>query len=693
MQSTGSNPLPAWLSIGSDADGIFLAGRPDAPASSKTYQLTLQDVGIGQSITLNFNMQVLASGTDNPQSALVLSRTLTDGSTVSYRGRPPYLANTPADTNSFTMRFYYKTQEGFAWPSGTAPSVGSIVPYLRPVGSVPGSYTGTATSKETASLGIVYRPAWPSLPPVMQVGQTLTTPLAGLPDLKNQSSASVLYQQSIATNFASRPASVVLIDPTRKKTADLAAVGLDKLPSGVLAEAYQGLYYFPNLPPHLASRVYFDPYAGSKGALVVKGEFAGAVATGQYLRLNVLRGTGVKEDLRSVLDLCPALPTDEKTKWDRLVNGLTTKLETFVESTRQPGSYVVDPSKNETITVGSMAEIKSADTAVDTYALSAMGPGTGYVTLMVGNGLAFTEPGEPVSMSVLRVAGPLVTGALAVVPSQNPLNELLTLEHTPDLGGRQDEFEYEWKIGAPVDGNPPSKGNMSQWQDLQSGVGLSRYTLGGAGVQVLADNYLMMRYRSTSTSDPLQRAWSDWTEPQLAEGWVKRVLAGINPFQQRVKDLYNNPVSTDVSVLTQAGRKFEGAISLNLKSVNTTGLIEIYETVSKRARDLSINAGINYGPANDALLLVSGYLNDLYTLLGNEAAADAADPTISTATAAGSQNSVATARFSFAGQMGSLLEEELGLLRGRDDFMQPGVQSAPTYNRLWWNYTRGIASG
>src|SRR5262249_16856395 len=40
-----------------------------------------------------------------------------------------------------------------------------------------------------------------------------------------------------------------------------------------------------------------------------------------------------------------------------------------------------------------------------------------------------------------------------------------------------------------------------------------------------------------------------------------------------------------------------------------------------------------------------------------------------------------------------VLEEELGLLGGGDDFLQPGVHVAPVYNRLVWNYTRGIDSG
>ena len=54
---------------------------------------------------------------------------------------------------------------------------------------------------------------------------------------------------------------------------------------------------------------------------------------------------------------------------------------------------------------------------------------------------------------------------------------------------------------------------------------------------------------------------------------------------------------------------------------------------------------------------------------------------------------IATALFSFKGQLPSLLEEELALMRGRDDFLLPGVELRPVYNRMVWNYTRGIDAG
>ena len=228
--------------------------------------------------------------------------------------------------------------------------------------------------------------------------------------------------------------------------------------------------------------------------------------------------------------------------------------------------------------------------------------------------------------------------------------------------------------------------------------GKHRHIIQGPGIFTLTDNYFICRYRATDDENAAWEedgGWSKWTQPQLAEGWIKRALAGINPFEQRVKDLYNNDVNTDVSLLTQAGKRWEGDIALNLENIDSFGLIEIYETILRRGKSLSIEGTppLSYGPANDALLLASGYLNDLYMLVGNEAYADAANPTIAFNTDSGQFGDVATSLFAFKGQLSSVLDEELGLLRGRDDFLPPGVRTAPVYNRLVWNFTRGIDSG
>ncbi len=683
--------LPTWLSI----DGLTLKGMPfDGAAGSLTLSLVVTATDDGTKVTNSLSLTVAATGTVAAQAPLqIVSTNSFARANVTYVGRPPYLATSPVAANSFTMRFYYKNQAEFSWPGDpTPPAIGEIVPYLRPRNS-DGTFEGDGSTKLTRSLDIVYRPVWPVQTPLMRYGDTLTTPKNGLPSIRGQASLEMLYQQSIARNITVANVSAVLHDPTREKSYAITNQGMQKLPSGIRTDTYQGKTFFPNLPPHLAQRLFFDPNRGAKGHLVFKGEFKDEPIGEKYLLLNVLTGT----DLAAVKALCPGTPQTEKMNWDAAVDGLTTKVEIFYENPAKPGTYIPNPALNYSKGIGDLTDVTNDDTAVDSYALSAAGPGSGYITLIAGNGLpASTPPGEPVALHVIKVTAPLYAGEIKVIPSTNPLDEQVTFQHTADMAGRFGDYYYQWKIAPPVDGAPPSFGSIAV---AVEGTGLPRYLVGGAGIQALTDNYVTMRYRPNNPSHPLYSAtpanyqWSEWSEPQLAEGWIKRVLAGINPFNQRVSDLFNNQVNTDVSVLTQAGSRWEGNIALNQESINNFGLIEIYETILRRGKMLSIDAGINYGGANDALLLAAGYLNDLYMMIGNEAWADAANPTIGIGTKDKTYGEIATALFAFKGQVSSLLEEELGLLRGKDDFLQPGVEVAPVYNRMFWNYTRGIDAG
>lgn len=658
--------------------------------------LQITDTADGSTVTQSLTIDVGVGGPAVVQGPLVItSANPFAGGNVSYTNRPPYLAQTPTASNSFTMRFYYKTQAGFDWPGiASPPSVGTIVPYLRRIDGQ-GAHVGDPAAKTTSALDIVYRPTWPANPPSLSPAQTLTLPVFGLPAVRGQTSFQILYQQSVGSDFNTKVSSVSLHDPTREKTYDVSANALNKIPAGIKTDSFQGLTYFPNLPPHLANRLFFDPARGTKGYLVFRGEFKDELFGQKYILLNVL---GVA-DMARAKALCPAADPD-KAKWDQAVAGLTTTLETFREDVTKPGTFIPEPLLSKTVAATSLSDIIDSDTAVDSYALSAGGPGFGYVTLIAGNGSAFTPSGDPVSLYVIRVGGQLHNGELKVLPAANPLNELLTIQHTEDLGARTDQYEYDWRIAPPVDGFPvPISATMSGWQPLAKSTDVPRYTLGGNGIQGLIDNYVTMRFRPINPTHPLYKAtptdsdWSAWAKPALAEGWIKRVLAGINPFNQRVTDLFANAVNTDGSILTQAGKRWEGDVALNLESINQFGLIEIYETVLRRGKALSIESGINFGPANDALLLAAGYLNDLYMIHGNEAFADAANPTIGIGTADSTYGDIATALFAFKGQTASLLEEELALLRGRDEFLQPGTEISPVYNRLVWNYTRGINSG
>ena len=685
MEGSQPNPLPSWLRI----NGLKLEGLP-APSDvgERTIRLVITGTEDGWAEAVDLSILVVENETVVTQGPMEITTSYPSGMSVTFVDRPPLLAEVPENHNSFSMRFYYRTQEGFAWPGRSDPGVGAIVPYLRPRDSS-GEFVGDATSKDSASLEIVYRPVWPARTPTLRFGETLTTPKLGLPAIRGQSSLQILYQQSIARYFGRQDnSSATLFDPTREKTSDLQAVGLERLPVGIRTDPYQGKIFFPGLPPHLEQRIFFDPNRGQRGHLVVRGEFRDEPVGEKYLLLNLLQ-----TDLTLLERLCPESDL-EHSAWLNLVHELEAKRQTFHEDLETPGTYIPKPAADRDFNITQLIEIDDDDSPVDSYALSANGPGEGYVVLIAGNGRAFTPPEEPVSILIIRVGDPLYPGELKIIPSANPLDEQITLQHTADMAGAFHDYEYEWKISPPVDGAPPPlTPAMTGWTDLALGFNLPHYTLGGAGIQVLTDNYLVMRYRPYNVNHPRYNQWSDWTQPQLAEGWIKRVLAGINPFNQRINDLFNNRVNTDVSLLTQAGQRWEGDVALNLENIDDFGLIEIYETVLHRGKMLSIEAGINYGPANDALLLAAGYLNDLYVMIGNEASADAANPTIGIGTKDRTYGDIATALFAFKGQVPSVLEEELALLRGRDDFLQPGVETAPVYNRLFWNYTRGIDAG
>ncbi len=696
LQVSSPQALPGWLRL----SGLGLEGTPAATdVGTVIIPLVVEDTRDASIWTNSLTIEVIGSGAVLAQGfCQITSSNRYTGSVVTHAGRPPYLAASPVPSNSFTMRFYYKTQPGFAWPGlAQPPAEGSIVPYLRPLNTDGKTFAGDPSSPQSPALDIVYRPVWPATDPsdsskplpTLPFGATITKARLGMPGVRDMASAHLLYQQSIAKDTNHTSISAVLHDPTREKIADLGAFGLKGLPGGIVAENYQGKSYFPRLAPHLAERLDYDPNRGTNGALVFRGVAKDEIFGESYVLLNVLRGA----ELAAVKALCPQSDSDYA-KWSQLVDGLLTSVETFYENPARPGSYIPRPDFTTQVGVQDVTMLTNDNTAVDSYALSSVGPGSGYVTLLENSSTAFTQPGTPVAMHIFRVGGSLYSGETKVISAANPLSEQVTLQHTADLGGRFTEYEYDWKIAPPVDGAPPlGNAEMTTYLTLAKGLGLPLYVLGGAGVQALSDNYVVMRYRPKDPTHPFYNQWSDWTKPALAEGWIKRVLAGINPFNQRISDLFNNRVNTDASILTQAGHRWEGDVALNLEKMNEFGLIEIYETMLRRGRMLSIESGYNFGPANDALLLAAGYLSDLYMMAGNEAWADAANPTIGMGTQDSTYGDLATALFAFKGQVPSLLEEEMTLLRGRDDFMQPGVEISPVYNRLVWNYTRGIDSG
>ncbi|MDB6134045.1 MAG: hypothetical protein JWM59_2288 [Verrucomicrobiales bacterium] len=610
-----------------------------------------------------------------------------------YRG--PHTAGT---SPSFGMKYYYYLQAGFYFPAlapADQPVVGSIQPYI-------------ANTGDGEAVTLTYHPKWPDDPSlttpaqlgVLHSGETLMLAKAGLPQVMGQSSAQVVYQQSIAQNLKS---SVALHDPIRAKRSLLETYSLEKLPGSVLTTDYAGKTYFQGLPPNLQNRFYFDRTQGTKGGLMLIGEFVNEVVGEDYLHLNQLS----TQDIADLKGVCPSADP-KSSSWNSAIDGLKTTLETFRESSTVPGTYVKVPEYDRTIGAKGLSEITDPDTAVVSYAVSTTGAGSGYVTLVFGNGEAFTDAGDPVAVQIIKVSPQLYPGDLKVLLSSNPLDEQVVLRHSGDYAGVPENFEFHWLYAFPDGGGqapvlPASTETIAPgWINPDPGntKGLGSSILVGASPDavintpavLMGDVHFTMQYRLKPTTAAPNPPWSNWTRPGLVEGWIKRVLAKITPFNQRMTDLYSNSVNTDVSLVTQAGTRWEGDIALNLNNINDSGLIEIYETVLNRGKSFTISSDIDTPSTNNALILAAGYLNDLYTILGNEAFADAANPTISV----DDQDSVTevnTSRFSFESQVANSLDEELALLRGRDDFATPGTTLAPAYNRLWWNYTRGIDSG
>jgi hypothetical protein len=544
-------------------------------------------------------------------------------------------------TTNIVMRYFYPLQDGFFLPPSFPPlAVGAHVPWLD-------SHAGTPGVPQN----INYTISWPDAPKLL-VGETLVKPKNALPAISEQTSVDVLYQQSVQQGHGP---SVKLIDPTDKRVANLS-----QLPPDMATVNEGNMIYFPTLPPQLRSRFYYDP---AQKKLIFKGELAQPDSIDYYLLLNVitlreksiLRGLSSDGAYTSAVDALAAAAVSPKEAMPNL------------------------PFDSLALTAG------------DAKAL-------GYVTLAFGNSTNLSPPGEPVSLSIIQVACPRSQGQLKVIASANPFDEKLTLRHSGDFAGRTDDYLFEWRT-LPPDNGQPSGLPFEAWAAFNpspaNGQGAVDITLQGAGLQTLSDNFFVCRYRSTDANAPCGTNWSQWTQPALAEGWIKRVLTGINPFEQKIKDYQNNTVNTIVSMLSQAGARWVGNVPLNQQAADHFGLIEIYETILKRGIGLSIEGtpSVNYPPANDALLLAAGRIADLYLLLGNEAYADAADPTIAIGTDDGTYGTEATSLHCFMNQTSSLLEEELALLRGRDDSLLPSVQTYPVYNRLTWNFTHDLNGG
>jgi hypothetical protein len=571
-------------------------------------------------------------------------------------------ASDDGGTTQIVMRYWYPVEEGFLFPNpadnDTYP-VGERTPWLDKLRA--------PTYNPDIPVDVRYTVSWPDIIPTLKTGETLVTQKFGLPNIMGQCSVEVIYE---SINHPGHPIvggqNVRLIDPLRER-----AVYLDRLPTGpdaVTTENHGGKLYFSDLPPYLKNRISYDEL---NKTLALVGEYYPMLGE-SLLLVNVLTAR------------------DKQFLYMLTTNGL---FRTAVDD--------LCTTASEPIILGSL-DSNSAGKAV----VGVSSGNGGYVTLAMQNHEKCRP--LPVSLEIIRVVDDLYKGEIKVIEPDCAFDEKLTLRHTGDFAGKADQYTFKWEYHPDMDGlQPPTTSPL--WLPFPSvppdGQGALDVTIYGPGLFTLSDNWFHVRYRRST--DPNQdRYYSTLTPAQLAPGWIKRVIGRINPYtqrasgggiqgaEQRFSQFQTQTVNTVVSMISQAGARWVGSVPMNCSGgLNNLGLIEIYDTVLGRGKQLSVDAGYRYPPANNALLLAAGRIADLYMLLGNEAYADAADPTIAYGTEDRTYGAEASSIHCFMNQTASLLEEELALLRGRDDSAAPGVQLYPLYNHLMWNFTKDINGG
>jgi hypothetical protein len=623
-------------------------------------------------------------------------------------------------------KYWYAPQPGF-WldvDGNGSQDTAAACPWLQ-------FYTGpnSTPNDQGDAVQVIYDISWPPLPPQLYVGETLRAAKRGLPDVMHWAAGALIFDENeAAVSQLERggPGSTRMLRLTARLLDSMGERAVDfpvKVAGQFLTDQNSndlnlevslvegGRYEFPHLPPHLRPRLRLD-MSTVPARLIFRGLYDTSQPAAPLELLNVLS----RRELTELRDF------DERTNslWDTAASAL-------FELTRNPngvkpeqlagvqnGDLFIGLQRRTDLNGGVHDDIVP-ETVYEGFALTAgLGEGEGYITLSENNDPALGA--LPVALHVIRVVSPAVTGSLRVVLSQDPLDEKITLRHSADFGGDPDGLVFEWYVKQDNAGRPdpldvPPAGGGSGWLVLDSGLGLNSITIEGSGIRTLADHWAYCRYRRATAGEMTAAglavrdnlfpdslggyagdpAYVSKNAPMFVPGWIKRVLEGITPFEQRVKDFHQAPTASYVSMIQQAGGPYQGPVALNSNAdnLNSMGLIELYETIVRRGFDLSIN-GIpsqSNGAVNNALLLAASRISDLYMLLGNEASADAQDPTIGTS--AGGTNVLNSSSFSFQNQLPGLIEEELALLRGRDDTLA-GVEAAPVFNRLYWNFTSGL---
>ena len=647
------------------------------------------------------------------------------------------------------MRFWYPLQPGFSFDTNNDdfPEAldGQCVPWMA---RLPEAQGGSSSPSDPLEVGYTF--TWPAEAPQLIPGETLLKQKRGLPNIFQQDAVEVVFdeyreEREAAGDVEPEDSLVQLMDPLNPRFVRLE--GLEGVATQLDPETGFQIVTgsgdsLRSLPVSIRQRLRFDPI---NQRLIFSGVFDDSLAGEPLLLLNVMsfREASV---LKSMDGSSPDAAEDSTKRCDTIDDecNWAEAIEALFRLSRNPNGIETicdDPQINPDTGLRFCADLRAVERGellvafddpdgegfIEPFKAVGVSPalsagatmGTGWVTLAFNNDPTLNP--APVSIQIIRVdclVDPLppatpdifssYQGQINVIAPDNIFDEQVTLRHSGDFGGNPDALQFEWYFQPDLTGLPPEPlpipetGQLNGWQrfPVDNPQGAIEIVVEGANIQTLSDNWYLARYRGLPACANTSQ-WSLWAggpggtprdqRGQLALGWVKRVVDRLNPFEARVQDFHSGPTNTFASMLTQLGERYEGDIPLtsNPAVLNQIGLIEAYTTVMRRALDLSVNAvpPVDYGPANAAILNIASRIAEFYALLGNEAYADAQDPTVGLLTS-GEFASMAPSIFPFQNQLASVLEEELVLLRGRDT-SQATTSASPVYNRLFWNFTTG----
>jgi len=153
----------------------------------------------------------------------------------------------------------------------------------------------------------------------------------------------------------------------------------------------------------------------------------------------------------------------------------------------------------------------------------------------------------PVDVQIIEVSCPLYTGEIKVIEPENVFDNRVTLRHTGDCGGEPENREFNW-LYCEYDGDaPPIPPHLttapeedSPWKVWPSGIDFSEtetntitgrveIIVEGEGEKTLSDKWFICQYKHDTVCT---ESWSEWTRPQLCQGWRKRMIGTINLYNQ-----------------------------------------------------------------------------------------------------------------------------------------------------------------